>query len=368
MTFRLSLLQRGSRPARRRRLIGQKAMTFDPEDSGNTNSADPVIHLGMSVGLVLGAGGISGQAYQAGALLALRDHLGWDSRSAAIIVGTSAGSLTGTLLRLGVEQSDLVSMATHECLSSHGAALAERIWPDSSELPAPSRLSFLRTWRAPRLSFLMKIAYHPLAFRLGVAAATVLPAGSLDLTSRAAPLQDLLGDRWPEDLLICAARRSDGERVVFGWREGQLATLAAAVLASCAIPFYFAPVTIDGVEYLDGGVHSSTNADVLVDQRLDLVVVIAPMSTAKYSRWSADMLLRRSVHQKLRREVEQLEGAGMTVIRIEPGDLALDAMGLNPMDSGRAKRVVEAAYRETAARLNEGSIPYQHRVEAPAIA
>jgi NTE family protein len=324
----------------------------------------PVISAKTSVGLILGAGGISEQAYHAGSLLALRDHLGWDARSAASIAGTSAGSLTGTLLRLGVDPSDLVSLAAHKSLSEHGAALAERIWPDSSELPVPERRAFLRTWRTPRLSLLMKIAYHPGSFRLGVAAATVLPAGSLDLTSRAAPLQALLGDRWPDDLLICATRRSDGERVVFGSRDGPPSTLAAAVLASCAIPFYFAPVAVDGVEYLDSGVHSPTNADVVADHtHLDLVVVIAPMSTAKPARRSADMFVRRSVCRRLSREVEQLEAAGLTVIRIEPGDRALDAMGLNPMDPGRSRRVAEAAYGEMAGRLTNDTAleQYEHR-------
>jgi NTE family protein len=327
--------------------------------SENVDSDVPVISSETSVGLVLGAGGISGQAYHGGSLLALRDHLGWNARSASSIVGTSAGSLTGTLLRLGVDPSDLVSLATHESLSVHGAALAERIWSDSSELPVPGRRSFLRAWR---LSLLMKIAYHPRSFRLGVAAATVLPAGSLDLTSRAAPLQALLGDRWLDDLLICVARRSDGERVVFGSGEGPPSTLSAAVLASCAIPFYFAPVTVDGVEYLDGGVHSPTNADVLADQHPDLVVVVAPMSTAKPSRRSADMLVRRAVYRRPSREVQQLEAAGSAVIRIEPGDLALDAMGLNPMDPGRATGVAEAAYKETSARLNYDSLPRRYEI------
>jgi hypothetical protein len=40
-------------------------------------------------------------------------------------------------------------------------------------------------------------------------------------------------------------------------------TPSEAVAASCAIPGYFAPLDIGGVEYFDGGVRSPTNADVL---------------------------------------------------------------------------------------------------------
>ena len=54
------------------------------------------------VGLVLGAGGIVGQAYHAGVLAALEVDLGWDARTADVIVGTSAGSVMGTALRMGL--------------------------------------------------------------------------------------------------------------------------------------------------------------------------------------------------------------------------------------------------------------------------
>jgi len=47
------------------------------------------------VGLVLGAGGTVGAAYHAGALTALQHDLGWDARDAAVVVGTSAGSIVG---------------------------------------------------------------------------------------------------------------------------------------------------------------------------------------------------------------------------------------------------------------------------------
>ncbi len=73
-----------------------------------------------SVGLVLGAGGVVGQAYHAGALAALeRDHW-WDPRSASIIVGSSAGSVTATLLRLDVPASDLAAPAFGWPVSDEG--------------------------------------------------------------------------------------------------------------------------------------------------------------------------------------------------------------------------------------------------------
>ena len=57
-------------------------------------------------------------------------------------------------------------------------------------------------------------------------------------------------------------------------------TVGRAVEASCAIPGYFTPVTVEGVRYVDGGVHSTTNADLVaeLDPPPDLVLVSVAMS------------------------------------------------------------------------------------------
>src|SRR4051812_46777874 len=56
----------------------------------------------MRVGVVLGAGGVLGGAWHVGALEALADGTNWDPGSADYVVGTSAGSMIGTLLCAGV--------------------------------------------------------------------------------------------------------------------------------------------------------------------------------------------------------------------------------------------------------------------------
>jgi NTE family protein len=312
-----------------------------------------------TVGLVLGAGGVVGQAYHAGVLTALDQELGWDPRSADVIVGSSAGSITGTLLRLGVPASDLSALAMQSPLSLEGASLVERILPDPNDLPVPPPGAWLRPWRPPSAALLGRIARRPWAFRPDVAAMTMLPAGLVDLSERAAPLHELVGDRWPGDLWICAVRRSDGGRVVFGREGAPPATLASAVLASCAIPAYFAPVDIGGVQYFDGGVHSSTNADVLRRHPPDVVVVVSPMSAQRFPMGTADGLIRWSTHRRLERETRRLERAGSVVVRIEPDAATIDAMGLRPMGNDRSDRVAVAAHDETVRLVAEGAIPRQ---------
>jgi NTE family protein len=314
-------------------------------------------HPRPTVGLVLGAGGVVGQAYQVGVLAALEREAHWDPRDADLIVGTSAGSVTGAAIRVGVPASDLAASTYGVPMSRTGGALLKRIIPDESPLPVPSVTSLFRPWNPPSLALIGRTVRRPLAFRPEVAAMTLLPRGRVDISERASALHEMVGDNWPEGLWICAARRADGARVVFGRDGSPHAPLASAVLASCAIPGYFTPIAIGGTEYFDGGVHSNTNADVLKTQLLDTVIVVSSMSATR-SRAAgaaagagADGLLRWSVRRRLEREISHLEAGGTTVIRLEPGPETRRAMGLWAMAEHRAPRVVEAAYEETRSRV-----------------
>jgi NTE family protein len=318
---------------------------IDDEPGGTADGPRP------TVGLVLGAGGVVGQAYQVGVLAALEREAHWDARDATLIVGTSAGSVTGAAIRVGVPATDLAASTYGVPMSTAGGALLKRIIPDDSPLPVPSVMSLLRPWNPPSLALIGRTVRRPLAFRPEVAAMTLLPRGRVDISARAEALHAMVGDNWPDGLWICAARRTDGGRVVFGRAGSPRAPLASAVLASCAIPGYFTPITIDGVEYFDGGVHSNTNADVLTAQHLDTVIVVSSMSAARGRAASPDGLLRWSVHRRLERELAHLEAEGTTVIRLEPGPETRHAMGPWAMAEHRAPRVVEAAYEETKNRI-----------------
>src|SRR4051794_6116054 len=66
------------------------------------------------VGLVLGAGGVLGGAWLTGGLSALADETGWDPGSADQIVGTSAGSVIGSLVAAGVPPWFMVAHSSGE--------------------------------------------------------------------------------------------------------------------------------------------------------------------------------------------------------------------------------------------------------------
>jgi len=64
-------------------------------------------------------------AFHAGMLAALAEVTGWDPREAEVVVGTSAGSVVGALLRAGMSAEDHYARLTGAPLSAAGARLVE---------------------------------------------------------------------------------------------------------------------------------------------------------------------------------------------------------------------------------------------------
>ncbi|HEU5034410.1 MAG TPA: patatin-like phospholipase family protein [Mycobacteriales bacterium] len=277
------------------------------------------------VGLVLGAGGVTGDAFHRGVLRALY-RAGYDARRADVIVGTSAGSMVGAFLRRPELRRAGVRGET-----VHGERLGRL--PDLAPLLATVR----RPWQA----------------RAGVVLTSFLPTGRRSTEFLVSGIRDRHGSDWPErPLYVCAVRRRDGKRVVFGRDEGTSPDLARAVAASCAIPGYFHPIEIDGEVYVDGGVHSPTNADVLRDCDLDVLIVSSPMSVApRELRPTLDLPLRLHAHRYLQREVAPYRKRGTAVLTFEPGGELLQVMGVNPLHGARIDEIEKASYRRARAAL-----------------
>jgi NTE family protein len=307
------------------------------------------------IGLVLGAGGVVGHAYHAGVLDGLYDATGWDPRDAEVIVGTSAGSVVGSLLRAGFSARDLAARSTQEPLSPEGAALEAH----SERAGGPSRVPSRPPGRrgVPRMaspSLLVRAALRPFWMnRPGVMLAGALPAGAVPTELVAAAFRPLFGADWPDrDLWLTAVRLRDGQRVVFGRDGAPRAHVADAVAASCAIPSFFAPVEIGGVTYVDGGAHSPTNADLVAEVDLDLVVVSSPMSVVgNRLRPALDLPARRLCQFYLGQEVARIRRRGVPVLTFQPTGDDLKAMGMNAMDQTRRKPVTEQARQSARNKL-----------------
>lgn len=303
------------------------------------------------MGLVLGAGGSVGGAFHAGVLAALQEATGWDPRRATVVVGTSAGSITGTGLRLGLSAADGLARAEGRPLSREGTRLMA---PIGAVAATPSAETDGRRFRSPTdvAATLARAALRPLAARPTAVIAGLLPGGTNGTQIISDSVGALVGDRWPDDpLWICAVRQRDGRRVVFGRDEQP--SLPAAVAASCAIPGYFRPVDVDGATYVDGGAHSPTNADVVRDLGLDLVLVSSPMSiSGRGLRLAADQPTRRWARTLLDSEAVRLRRRGTAVVAFQPTAADAAVMGTNALDPSRqgpvARHVREATLRRLA--------------------
>lgn len=325
------------------------------------------------VALVLGAGGSAGVAYHAGVLAGLSEGLGWDPREADLVVGTSAGSITGTALRAGLSAKDQLARACDKELSAEGAGLmaaaeAARDPEAARDLePDQFRDGTRRPFGLPdgfpfglpaSPGLLRAMGMQPWRARPGSVMAGMLPAGRIPTTPISSAIRALSSSKWPsQPLWICAVRLSDGRLSVFGREDSPEADVGDAVAASCAIPGYFAPVTIAGVRYVDGGAHSLTNLTVLGPDDFDLVIVSAPMSRAGrlwrmgIGQASIGTFAREFARAQLVIETQRLRRHGTQVVIFSPTAKDRAAMGRNLMDVTRQGAVAAQARSSTLRHL-----------------
>lgn len=300
------------------------------------------------MGLVLGAGGLTGTAFHAGVLTALAEDAGWDARDSEVIVGTSAGATAAALMRAGFPPRDYLSRVVGAPLSAEGDAILGALPP----LVQPAARSPVR-WRPAAGGLAVRLTRRPWRLRPGVAAAALLPSGTRPVDPGAARLRPLFQD-WPDrPLWICAVSLDSGRRVVFG-RDAQ-ASVADAVAASCAVPGYYEPATVGSERLVDGGAWSLLNLDLLAGVGLDLVVVSAPLSTTDWVAIDPGNALRVPARAQQEREAAHVRRSGTPVLVFQPDARTRHVMGTRSMDVRKRSPVALAARAQARAVLREVS-------------
>ena len=308
------------------------------------------------IGLVLGAGGVLGAAWTIGALCALEEVEELDVRGATPIVGTSAGAVLAALLGAGVSARELRDQQLGRPVRT-GPMAGYAYDADSATggaLPMRPRAGIGST------RLLLRAVRHPRSVTPMAAVSSVLPTGRGSLWS-VRHLVDAFtptGEWSPHPALWVVAMDYDtGRRVAFGREGAPAAALSDAVLASCSIPAWYAPVTIGGRRYIDGGTCSPTSVDLLAGLGLDEVYVLAPMTSLEYDDPTSvaarvERQFRRTVTRRMLREASKVRAAGTRVTLLGPGRVDLTAIGANLMDPARRTAVLETSLETSVQALD----------------
>ena len=308
----------------------------------------------MRVGLVLGAGGVIGGAWLMGALEALEAETGWRAADAEQIVGTSAGAVIGALAAAGVAPEYMSAYAAGKTLDdvaeaeARAAATAQRASAGDYHLHWAFPPIGPGSWRLAMSTLLQPHRHSPAAVIAGW-----LPRGFVSTAPIRAVVETFVGDKWPERYWAVAADYGTGRRVAFGHEDAPPGSIGDAVAVSCAIPGFYHPVNIAGTRYVDGGICSVSNLDLLCGAGLDLVICLNPMSSLAQATGGspADRMaavMRAAAGRRLGHEARKLRATGTRVLVLQPGEQDVALMGFNLMSGGRRLEVMEQARRSVA--------------------
>ena len=302
-----------------------------------------------------------GGAWLTGGLNALARETGWDPEKADYIVGTSAGAMIGSLCAAGVPPWFMVAHSAGESFEglkdADGRPAAEASRAGGAVFGLHRGLPSIGpgSWRLIAASLREPARHTPLAFLGGW-----LPQGLVSTEPLKETVRRAVPSGWADhpNLWIVACDYSTGRRAPFGRKGSPPAELADAVAASCAIPGFYRPVRIAGRTYVDGGMYSSSNLDLLRDEELDLVVCMNPTSSLDVppSRSPVDLVtnvVRGASGRRLGSEAKKVRASGCEVVLIQPTREDMVVMGRNLMNGRRRHEVIETATRTVAKRLRE---------------
>jgi NTE family protein len=290
--------------------------------------------------LVLGGGGVLGEAWMMGVLAGMEDATGFDLRDCEHFVGTSAGSIVAAHLVAGRRPRRPSAVGTEIEVAS------------SKPVDGLAAAALVAARRAGAVALAAAASFAPLALGLATPGGALLRAVMLRRLPHSGQTLDGLRDqversgaRFDGRLRVAAVDRRSGRRVVFGSPGAPPASVADAVVASCSVPWLFEPVTIAGREYVDGGVWSPTNLDAAPAGRDTQVLCLNPTGSVVGSH-SVFQTIRRVSRKAVSVEALVLRRRGADARMVAPNVEAAAAMGNNFMEREPRDRVLAAGYRQ----------------------
>jgi predicted acylesterase/phospholipase RssA len=378
------------------------------------------------LGLVLAGGAVSGGAYKLGGLKALSDLLiNRDINEFDIYVGLSAGALIACPLCTGISPEELLKSMDGKSDRLAQLKPFDFYNPNIAEfIQKPMQLAFDLMTTAPRfaINFLSLLLASDRKFltRLGnlvfspsyknldtviqilvrVSAASkalprfldYIPSGIFDNNRLEAYIRHNLEgnhikndftdlyNRQRKELYITATKLDTGERVVFGHDENNELTISQAIQASTALPGFYKPARIKGVDYVDGAVAETANIDVAVEHGAGLIICynpFRPLENRQMVHWYKEidqyivdkpylaasgliavinqvfrMLLHHRLHQSLRAYAQDPRFMG-DIILIEPDINDVQFFEMNPIAFWQRAKAAERGFLSVKQSLEE---------------
>ena len=235
--------------------------------------------------LVLGGGGFTGGVYEIGALRAL-DLLAVNRtiNEFDVYVGTSAGAFVASMVANGITPEEMMRVINRDLPSPlSDISLGTLLQPNYGGFVRKSLTFPLRVAGVARefLSHVGEISAVDLVNGL----AGGLPSGVYSGAGIERYVEEALSDPdrtndfrlLSSELYLTATDLDSTERIVMGDGEWMDVPISTAVAASGALPMIYEPVRVNGREFIDGGIRSTTNIDVAVEHGAKFIVVINPI-------------------------------------------------------------------------------------------
>jgi len=284
------------------------------------DSANPVTNPKLA--LVLAGGAISGGAFKVGGLKAFSDFLSNKKvTDFDIYVGLSAGAFLAAPLAGGIPPEEMLASLDGKSKQFSQLSPFDLYRPNFSEfLIRPLKYAYGHMTYVPGIMYdvisamprikgnfwtnLKELIKHPgystyeqlMSPLLKVMYSTrsipqigeIMPSGIFDTSRLEVYLRNnmkrnrmtnnfkVLKKMSGKSLYIAATELDTSERVIFGPDEKNDITISQAIQASTAVPGFYKPARLKGIDYIDGGVRKTANVDVAFEKGADLAICYNP--------------------------------------------------------------------------------------------
>lgn len=375
--------------------------------------------------LILAGGAVTGGSFKAGGVKAFNDYMtNFSVNDFDIYVGISSGSLIAAPLAGGIGPEEILKSL--DGTSSRFTELSpwHYYWPNLKEIVfRPVGFWYKQIASLPRFAmsfftgmplilFQFAKLFQALVARPSVESYMALMKGVSDVVSDFslpsllqllpsgafdnAPIERYLRTNIKKNhltnsfqiakkatgksLYISAMTVDGAKREVFGHDENCAATISQAVQASTAMPGFYKPARINGIDYVDGGVQETANMDVAMDKGAKLIICYNPFrpydnkvlleyirKENKYvsndRRLSDDgvmavlnQIFRAVFHSRLHQAMDRYRSSeefNGDIILIEPKADDAAFFGLNPLVFGNRIKAAALGYKSVRNSIEE---------------